>query len=324
MAVKRIWKRLLLGVIVFIVAFATLGVPYLIAVLATRAGTRPQDLGLTSSPVDYDLGYEDVTFTTSDGVALSGWYLEGNHEVAIAVGHGLFRSRREVLDRAAFFRKLGFDTLVFDFRRHGKSAGERCTLGYKERLDFEAAVDYLRAQAPHARVLLYGVSMGAAAAVLAGRETTSVEALIVDSPFYSIEHTVVHHAKLIFGLPRFPFATALLFFLQLRGGFDLTEFELEPAVADLGERPILIVAGGDDRRMPVAYQRRLFEASRSEKSKFRVVEKAGHGAAYRTAPQDYQATMLAFLRDVGIEIDTELTPPAEKEGGDGGNSPASP
>lgn len=325
MARKRFWKRVLLGLAIFVVLFAFVGFPYLIAVLATRAGTRPMDLRLTSSPADYALAFEDVAFDSTDGVALSGWYMEGNHEVAIAVGHGLFRSRREVLDRAAFFRKLGFDTLVFDFRRHGESSGERCTLGYKERLDFEGAVDYLQSRAPHARVLLYGVSMGAAAAILAARETPAVAAVIADSPFYSIEHTVVHHAKLIFGLPRFPFASVLLFFLELRGGFDPKDFELAPAVRDLGERPILIVAGARDQRMPVAFQKQLYEASSSPASEFWVVEGAGHGAAYRTATEDYQAKMLSFLERVGIPVETdEATYPAGKAGGDGRSSPSSP
>ena len=110
MAIRKHWKKILLGLVIALVLAATIGLPYAFARLVTRAGTRPMDLRLTSSPSDYDLDFENVSFTSADGVTLSGWYLGGaSSDVAIACGHGLFRSRREVLDRAAFFRKQGYD-----------------------------------------------------------------------------------------------------------------------------------------------------------------------------------------------------------------------
>ena len=164
MAIRKHWKKILLGVVIALVLVTTIGLPYAFARLVTRAGTRPMDLRLTTSPSDYDLDFENVSFTSADGVRLSGWYLGGaSSDVAIACGHGLFRSRREVLDRAAFFRKQGYDTLVFDFRRHGESEGERVTLGFDERLDLLGAVEFLKEKKPGVKIVLYGVSMGAAA-----------------------------------------------------------------------------------------------------------------------------------------------------------------
>lgn len=300
-ALVRRWKRIVLGALAAFLLFATLGIPYLLAVLITRAGTRPMDLELTSSPADYGLSYEEVAFTSTDGVALSGWYLPGgSRQAVVACGHGLFRSRREVLDRAAFFRKQGYDTLVFDFRRHGRSGGERVTLGFQERRDFEGAIEFLEKRRPEAPVVLYGVSMGAGAALLAARETKAVSAVVADSPFLNIEHTVLHHVKLIFGLPRFPFASALLWFLEVRGGFDRKDFDLEAAAAELGDRPLLLIAGGDDDRMPPDLQKRVAEASKSPLSQFVVLEGAGHGAAYRIATTAYQAALLSFLERAGL------------------------
>jgi pimeloyl-ACP methyl ester carboxylesterase len=298
--VKR-WKRVLLGVAAAFVLFVTVGVPYLLSVLITRAGTRPMDLELTSSPADFGLEFEEVSFEASDGVPLSGWFLSGGtRKAVVACGHGLFRSRREVLDRAAFFRQLGYDTLVFDFRRHGKSGGERVTLGYQESRDFEGAVAFLRKRRPDAPVVLYGVSMGAGAALLAAQRTPAVAAIVADSPFLNFEHTVVHHVKLIFGLPRFPFASELLWFLEMRGGFDREDFDMEAAAAALGERPLLVLAGGDDRRMPPDLQKRVADASKSELSRFVSFEGAGHGAAYRVATEKYQSELRSFLERAGL------------------------
>lgn len=297
-----------------VVLFVTFGIPYFFAVLITRAGTRPMDLRDTITPADYGLEFEEVEFEASDGVPLRGWFLDGDREDAsVAVGHGLFRSRKEVLDRAALFRKLGFDTLVFDFRRHGASGGERTTLGYIERLDFQGAVAFLREREPGARVLVYGVSMGAAAAILAARATPEISAVIADSPFYDIEQTVVHHVRLIFGLPRFPFADVLLYFLELRGGFDREDFALEPAVRSLGKRPVLILAGERDERMPPELQRKLYEASASPASGFHVFPGAGHGAAYRTDPDSYWSAIVDFLTRVNLSIPRAPEPAASDE-----------
>jgi uncharacterized protein len=298
--VRKRWKRILLGFVAALLLFVTVGVPYLLAVLVTKTGTRPMDLELTSSPADYGLSFEEVTFPSTDGVAISGWFLSGGtRNAVVACGHGLFRSRQEVLDRAVFFRQQGYDTLVFDFRRHGKSAGERVTLGYQERRDFEGAVEFLRKTRPEAPVVLYGVSMGAGAALLAARETPAVAAIIADSPFLNIEHTVVHHVDLIFGLPRF-FAGELLWFLEMRGGFDREDFDLEAVAAALGERPLLVIAGSEDQRMPPDLQKRVADASKSPLSRFVSIEGAGHGAAYRVATEVYQREILSFLERDGL------------------------
>lgn len=298
---KRRWVRVLLWIAAVFVVFAAVGVPYLLAVLISRAGTRPMDLDLTSSPADYGLAFQEVSFPSTDGVAISGWLLPGGtRKAVVACGHGLFRSRREVLDRAAFFRQQGYEVLLFDFRRHGKSGGERVTLGYQERQDFEGAIEFLLRERPEAPVVLYGVSMGAGAALLAARETPAVSAIVADSPFLDIEHTVVHHVKLLFGLPRFPFASALLWSLETRGGFDRRDFDLEAAAAALGERPLLVIAGAEDERMPPPLQKRVEEASKSPLSRFVVFENAGHGAAYRVATEAYQKEILSFLSSAGL------------------------
>ncbi len=295
--IRRHWKKILLGIVLTALVFTFVGLPYLLARLVTTAGTRPMDLALTSSPSDYGLDFEEVSFTSVDGVPLSGWYLGGaDSDVVIACGHGLFRSRREVLDRAAFFRRRGFDTLVFDFRRHGTTSTDaKVTMGYNERLDFLGAAEFLERGHPEAEVVLYGVSMGAAAALLAARDSETISAVIADSSFLNFEHTVSHHVEMLFGLPRFPVASTLLFFFQRAAGIDVLDFDLERAVAALGDRPVLIAAGGDDRRMPAEIQRRLFEASKTDRSVFRVFPGAGHGRAHRTDPEGYERMLDDFL-----------------------------
>jgi fermentation-respiration switch protein FrsA (DUF1100 family) len=137
--------------------------------------------------------------------------------------------------------------------------------------------------------------MGAAASLLAAVETPEVMLVIADSSFLSFEHTITHHLDLVFGLPRFPLGDELMFFIERRAGFRKEEFDLEQAVAKIGDRPILFIAGGDDQRMPVELQRRLYRAASSPISELVIIDGATHGAAYRTEPEIYQEVLLEFL-----------------------------
>ena len=141
----------------------------------------------------------------------------------------------------------------------------------------------------------FGVSMGAAASLLAAAERKDVRAVIADSSFHSIEDTVTHHVKLFFRLPKFPLGYELLFHLSRRGGFRTEDFDVEKAVRALGERPVLFVAGGRDVRMPPATQRRLYAASASPLSRFVLIDGAEHGAGFHVDPDTYRREVLSFL-----------------------------
>jgi alpha/beta superfamily hydrolase len=49
-----------------------------------------------------------------------------------------------VLDESAGFRQLGYNTLLVDFRAHGNSGGNTCTVGYYESEDVKLAYDYIK------------------------------------------------------------------------------------------------------------------------------------------------------------------------------------
>jgi pimeloyl-ACP methyl ester carboxylesterase len=86
----------------------------------------------------------------------------------------------------------------------------------------------------------------------------------------------------------------------MRGGFDRKDFDLEAAARDLRDRSLLVIAGSEDNRMPPELQKRVAEASKSPLSRFVVIESAGHGAAYRVAPDVYEAEVLSFLERAGL------------------------
>src|SRR5689334_24103469 len=162
-----VWlRRVVVIIIVIFIALAYIVFPLWASSLVTHATTRPMDRRLTTTPKDLQADYKDVEFTAADGVRLSGWLLPSRDKhVTIVYSHGLFRSRRELLERAVDLWRLGYGALLYDSRNHGDSGAARVTLGWAERLDAEAAVRFLRDEArTEDRIVLFGISMGAATA----------------------------------------------------------------------------------------------------------------------------------------------------------------
>ena len=304
------WIKISLLILVGLLLFFVLVVlPFGLAHLITHAKTRPMDRDLTGTPADFQVPYREVQFfayakppTDGDGgakdVPISAWYLPRADAKALVIyAHGLFRSRHEMLERAAKLWQLGYAGLVLDLRRHGKSGGKLSGMGYLEQLDILAAVDFARDSLNLDRPIIgFGVSMGAAAMILAAEKTPEIDALIVDSSFLSFENTVSHHLKMWFGLPRFPLGDLLMFFSRLKVGFSYEEFDMARALQKLNNRPILIIAGGADRRMPPEVEKALFTSANSERKFFVVIPGAKHGAGFRTDPEKYMQAVAMFLQ----------------------------
>ncbi|MFY9610553.1 MAG: alpha/beta hydrolase [Blastocatellia bacterium] len=300
----RRWLRILKRVVItllIVVAVLVFGVfPYWFSSVVTNAGTRPMDRQLTSTPADFGAQFEDVEFHTSDGVRISGWLLPSRDKhTTIVYSHGLFRSRRELLERAIDLWKLGYGALVCDARSHGESGKARVSMGYWERLDAEAAVKFLREEVrTQDRIVLFGISMGAAAALLAAAETPDVAAVIADSSFLSLDDTIDHHVRLFLRLPAFPMANEFKFFLERKAGFDASKLDALDAVRRIGDRPILFIAAANDRRMPPEIARTLFNACASSKKDLLVVDGPGseiHAHAYQARPRVYIERVAQFL-----------------------------
>lgn len=167
---------------------------YLVLVLAIAwFSLHPFRTPLFISPGALGLPQEDVTFGSGEGISLRGWWtqIEGSAKVAVLC-HGYLMNRCELIPLGVELAKRGWSTLAFDFRAHGKSGGRKCGLGWREREDVKAAVSFVRQRVPHARIVLVGSSMGAAASALAlGDEPNLADGLILDSCYASLSSAVL-------------------------------------------------------------------------------------------------------------------------------------
>ena len=257
----------------------------------------PDFPGAPTTPADIGLEYEDVRFTTEDGVTLSGWLIPAERQTrtAVIVLHGFTGHRLAHLPGAVPWIQKQHNLLLFDFRGHGRSDARSVTLGSHERRDVAAAVRFMegRGLGPTA---LFGVSMGAATAIVAAPDLP-VAAVVADAPFARLHHPVANRMRQV-GYPLAQVGGRLI----VAGAALRTRSWLgDPirAVKRLAPRALLVIASREDRLISWRQGLELFRAA-SEPKDLWVVDGAGHAEAYLAEPEEYRRRVLAFLeRHIG-------------------------
>ncbi len=330
---KIVWRVLkwVVGIVVALLIVFFYGVfPWLLSYFVTGnpAHFRREDPGKT--PALFGMKFQDIQFKSRDGIVLRGWYVPagiakparlgkkqvaGSRDLEPAKGtiiycHGFHETRLEMLPEAQFGHSLGYNGLLFDFRQHGESGGTVTSIGYWERLDAEAAVrEALTKERADHPVILWGISMGAAAALMAAAEDPKVDAVISDSTFLTFDNVIKHHYGLVIHfirrhwwwfppLPSFPISDEVIAWSARHAHFDPSNFNLETAVERIAPRPVLFVAVRHDVRMPPHIALTLYSLDRSPVKEVIVLPGHRHGEGFNDARTPYEAAVSKFLSEV--------------------------
>ena len=297
------YRGVLIGVgVILIIVF--IGVPYAISTLYTGGvgGRR----AFKQTPAAFGVPFEDVELKTSDGLTLRGWYLPREKAKGTVIFcHGLFNERSEMLGQAVFLNQNGYRAVLLDSRRHGKSEGKTVTFGYFERHDVEAAIHFAVDKKGEAGpVILWGISMGAANALMAAPDLPEIRAVIAESSFYTVRETLRRDLGRMFRLPAFPFATLVEWMTEFRLNIDLDTLDVGKAMARIGDKAILLVGGTEDQRMPVEINTRLLAAIPGNRKDQLIVKGAAHADAWRMDTDEYKARVLGFLETYHLTSET--------------------
>ena len=216
-----------------------------------RASISPQAAGIGNAA--------EITMATEDGERLYGWWMppaSGHGAILILTGKGVV-----VSDYAALFRDLaehGFGVLGIDYRGNGASTGRPSEAGL--RADARAGFDFIRASASHAKIAVYGESLGTGIAVGLAHDRP-VAGVLLNSPYAAVVR--------LFELRGPPLPYRLIMPDQL---------DSEALIGTIGAA-ILILHGTADDAIPVSEARRLFAAAREPKAMIEV-EGAAHGEVW--------------------------------------------
>ncbi|MCL6432364.1 MAG: alpha/beta fold hydrolase [Anaerolineae bacterium] len=271
-----------------------------LAVAIYRFGAReliaPRFDRTATTPADLCLPYEDVWFTTSDGLRLHGWYVPAERPRGTVIflhGHG--GTPAPDLIYVPGFRERGFSVLLFDFRAHGQSEGRFTSIGYFERRDLAAAVRFLEERGVR-RVGLLGFSMGAVVAMATAGDLPNVAAVVADCGFAELQSVVAFGARAR-GVPAFLSGIVgwlVVLLASLRLGAPLWTADPIRHVGRISPRPLLLIQAGRDAYVPVRDGLRLYAAAGEPKELWSVPE-AEHRAVDKVHKEEYMERVLGFF-----------------------------
>jgi uncharacterized protein len=240
------------------------------------------------------LPYETLSIQTADALTLEAWHLKtANSKGTVALFHGLQGAKQDMLAEAYGLVELGYDVLLTDFRAHGGSEGNQCTLGMNEAEDVKACFNWLQQQGEK-NIILYGASMGAASISRAISKYNLVpQKVILDMPFSSYEQLIqkwFHQSR----YPDQPTAKLFTFWAGVLNRNWLFAMKPVKFVKDI-QCPVLLQWGRNDQLVPGDATQKIFFNIASVKKRMVVYEQSGHESFCRKEPALWKQQVASFL-----------------------------
>jgi len=242
---------------------------------------------LLRTPDQIGLEYEDVSFTSTDGTHLHGWFLPAQQDVkgTIVFYHGNAENISTHIGAVYWLPAAGYNVFLFDYRGYGSSGGRASIKGVHE--DARAALQYVhdRADVDPQRLVLFGQSLGGAIAIYTAATTDIPLAVVVVESAFSDYHKIT----------REKFADFFLTWpLQWPLSYTVTDrYSPVKVVADITS-PLLIIHGDADTVVPVEHAYDLYQAATGDKTLW-IVKGGGHTAAFGAYHEEYRPRLLSYL-----------------------------
>jgi hypothetical protein len=280
----RYLRRLLLGIAGAVAAIAVLepmGLAYVFTHTA-RAMVPANHLGVA---------YEDVTFETSDGLELEGWYIPSKNGAAVIA----FPGRKGPQKQARMLARHGYGVLLFDRRGEGGSEGEPNAFGWGGDWDVKAAIAFLkrRPDVRSGRIGGIGLSVGGELMLETASETTALKAVVSEGAgaraiSEEMDHDVSGLEKWT-NAPTYATLTASVAVLSNQA----PPTNLKKLVPRIAPRPLLLIAApnspnGED------LNRGYYEAAGEPKTLWEIPE-SGHVGGLEARPAEYERRVIGFF-----------------------------
>lgn len=292
---KRVWYAAAAGAGVLVAAgAAVLGVGW----VGSERAIHPKPITEAHDLPEYPFAArtETVHFPSLDGTPLDGWLVPSDlpRAAAVVLLHGYGNSKPQLLPQAAYLHRAGYHVLLIDFRNRGQSGGGAVTVGAMEPHDVRGAVSYLltRPEVIAERIAVQGVSLGAAAAILAASADTRITAVVAESAFTDLAGAIRRSFEHFIGLPPFPFAPVTVRIVEWRLGARAANVRPLQEIRTL-HRPVLIIDDLEDRIVPPESGEQLYAAAPGPKELW-WVPAARHAGAFEADPAEYERITLDF------------------------------
>lgn len=280
---RRRWLNRAIAVVVgFLVVYAGL-YPTAAAIVPTHKYREPIP--------DPPSGYQPVTFDSSDGLELSGWYAPSRNGAAIILVHGGGGDRTGALRHAQLLARHGYGVLVYDSRGRGESEGTPNAWGWGWDKDVDGALSFLaaRTDVDESRIGALGLSTGADVLIHVAPDHRELRAVVSDGA------TAASFAdqRATFGIDE----AAPYFWTLLTAGRVFSGYSpgppLEASVPEISPTPLLLIAAGGFPT-EIDFNRHYAKVAK-EPFEYWELPDVGHTAAVRERPREYERRVVGLF-----------------------------
>lgn len=245
---------------------------------------------------------EDITLKSFDGLNLTSTLImnENPTNKFIVLVHGVSICYVGSLKYFDIFYRNGFNVLIVNQRRHGKSEGKYSTYGFYEKYDINMWIEYLKSRFGNDIILgLHGESMGAGTVMETLPLNDSIKFVIEDcgySNFHElIGFQITHEYKnrLIRKILR-PSLLFANFFMKTKAKFSMKKIVPIDIVASTS-LPMMFVHGKEDYFVPWYMAVDLYKAKTKGYKELYLVEGAKHAEALEVNKILYEKKIMTFI-----------------------------
>ena len=222
------------------------------------------DFKQTYSLEDFEISSEKLMLRTSDNINIVAHevYTPNPKGVVIFISGIHNPSVTAFFGHSAMLQENGYASILYEMRSHGESEGDLICLGYKEYMDTQAVVDYIKSNEKYKEVpiIVFGVSMGGATAINSIGEIDDINGLISLSSYSSWEDVFCDNMALqapeLLAKAEKPFIK-----MYTTYKYGLRSYNITPKkeIKKIGKRPALIMHSKGDSQVPFASFERIME-----------------------------------------------------------------
>ena len=245
---------------------------------------------------------EDITLKSFDGLNLTSTLImnENPTNKFIVLVHGVSICYVGSLKYFDIFYKNGFNVLIVNQRRHGKSEGKYSTYGFYEKYDVNMWIEYLKSRFGNDIILgLHGESMGAGTVMETIPLNDSIKFVIEDcgySNFHELIGFQITHAyknRLVRKILR-PSLIFANFFMKTKAKFSMKKIVPIDIVSSTS-LPMMFIHGKEDYFVPWYMSVDLYNAKTKGYKKLYLVEGAKHAEALEVNKILYEKKIMTFI-----------------------------
>ena len=240
---------------------------------------------------------ESVSIRSFDGLTLYGKYYEYAPGAPIELMFHGYRgsAERDLCGGVQRCFQLGRSALVVDQRASGRSDGKVISFGINESKDCHSWIAFMLEHfGPDVKILLTGISMGAATVLMAaGSELPRNVIGVLADCGYTSPQAIIKKVIRQMGLPAdlaYPFVKLGA---KLYGGFDLDAASPIEAVKKCSV-PVIFYHGETDDFVPCEMSKENYDACASQK-KLVTIPNAGHGLCFPVDQKLYLQELADFF-----------------------------